>query len=143
MGPLHSQPSLAGSLALWITTRRSSSGTHQGSCGPRDDAGLATVRYSPRRRSDRAALGRWRGMTATVATKRSRRGGPKPPFRRGTIPCPGPTLPLNAAQCRARNHGKPGRTDGRFDSQVAEVYARLAAMNTMTRLGMPKSQPAF
>jgi hypothetical protein len=31
----------------------------------------------------------------------------------------------------------------RFGSQVAEVYARLAAMNTMTRLGMPESQPAF
>jgi hypothetical protein len=29
------------------------------------------------------------------------------------------------------------------DSQVAEVYARVAAMNTMTRLGMPESQPAF
>jgi hypothetical protein len=31
----------------------------------------------------------------------------------------------------------------RFDSQVAEVYARIAAMNTMTRLGMPESQPIF
>jgi Transposase DDE domain len=31
----------------------------------------------------------------------------------------------------------------RFGSQVAEVYARVAAMNTMTRLGMPESQPAF
>lgn len=31
----------------------------------------------------------------------------------------------------------------RFGSQVAEVYARIAAVNTMTRLGMPKSQPAF
>jgi hypothetical protein len=30
-----------------------------------------------------------------------------------------------------------------FESQVAEVYVRLAAMNTMTRLGMPESQPAF
>jgi hypothetical protein len=29
----------------------------------------------------------------------------------------------------------------RFDRQVAEVYARLGAMNTMT--GMPKSQPTF
>jgi hypothetical protein len=34
-----------------------------------------------------------------------------------------------------------GLKAGRFDSQVAEVYAPIAAMNAMTRLGMPKSQP--
>lgn len=31
----------------------------------------------------------------------------------------------------------------RFGSQVAEVYARVAAMNTMTRLGMPESLRKF
>lgn len=36
-----------------------------------------------------------------------------------------------------------GPKAGGFDSRVAEVYARLAAMNTMTRLGMPNSQHAF
>ena len=27
----------------------------------------------------------------------------------------------------------------RFDTQTTEVYARLAAMNNMTRLGMPET----
>lgn len=31
----------------------------------------------------------------------------------------------------------------RFDSQVAEAYARIAAMNTFTSLGMPISELVF